>query len=365
VGRGVVLAGLAVLSIASALAVASPAHADPADVTLVSPTSSPVTAVGGATIQIEWTLNQLAPDVSDYILNVVDVNDSSRGKVVCELAAAEITPGATLTCPLYLTDFADGSQMAPGTYDVQLQHYHNDTAEEVFQTLFSVVVLARLKVVSASASPLVFYPLVRDGYRDTTRFSFAFNRAASITARVKNKNGRIIRQVGFGTLQSGSWRWNGRNNAGDKVNPGYYWLRARARANGQTARSGWIRVQVKTRLITLQATKRRAGNNYSSRATSGACYVFISSYFGTANPDCFGGNYALVRYRFAIPSSAYNISWALRGGLAGDDLCCFGSISKVGTRTSSRGYVLTAKVTGYRSYEVVRARVSYSYKKRI
>jgi hypothetical protein len=334
-------------------------------VTLVSPASSPITAVGGSTVQIEWILNQLAPDVSAYILNVVDVNDSSRGKVVCEFAAGEITPGETLTCPLYLTDFADGSRMAPGTYDVQLQHYHNDTAEELFETLFTVEVVQRLRAVSASARPLVFYPLVRDGYRDTTRFSFAFNRAASVATQVRKRSGRVIRKVALGTLKSGSWRWNGRSNAGNKVDPGYYWIRARARADGLSARTSWVRVQVKTALVTRQATKRRAGNNFSSRAASGACYVFIDNYFDTANPDCFGGNYALVRYGIRVPASAYNISFGVRGGPAGDDLCCYGSIYKFGNRTSARRYVVTVKVTGYRSYEVERARVSYSYKKRI
>jgi FlgD Ig-like domain len=363
--RGVARAALAVLSIVSVLVVASPAHADPADVTLVSPTSSPVTAVDGSTLQIQWILNTLATDVSEYTLNVVDVSDSSRGKVVCELAASEISPGEILTCPLYVTDFADGSQMAPGTYDVQLQHYHTDTADELFETLFTVVVPDSPRPLSSSATPLVFYPLVRDGYRDTTLFSFAFSRSAAVVVQVKNKNGRVLRQVGLGTRQSGGWRWNGRNNSGNKVDPGYYWLRAGATADGLTGRTRWIRVQVKTALITKQATKGRAGNNYSSRATSGSCYVVIDNYFNTAQPDCFGGNYALVRYRFAIPSSAYNFSWSVRGGPAGDDLCCHGTISKLGTRTSSKSYVVTVNVTGYRAYEVERARVSYSYKKRI
>ena len=49
----------------------------------------------------------------------------------------------------------------------------------------------------------------------------------------------------------------------------------------------------------------------------------------------------------------------------GADICCTGSITKSGTRTSRTSFRLRTKVTGWRAYDVWSARISYKYKKRI
>jgi hypothetical protein len=72
-----------------------------------------------------------------------------------------------------------------------------------------------------------------------------------------------------------------------------------------------------------------------------------------------------VTYTFAIPASAYNLSWGLSGERAGDDICCQGKITRSGWRPTSTRYKVQAQVTGWRAYTVYRAAVSYTYKKRI
>jgi hypothetical protein len=55
----------------------------------------------------------------------------------------------------------------------------------------------------------------------------------------------------------------------------------------------------------------------------------------------------------------------LSGRLAGDDLCCTGSVPKGAYRASSKRIVAWAQVTGWRAYDVKSVRVTYYYKKRI
>jgi hypothetical protein len=222
-----------------------------------------------------------------------------------------------------------------------------------------------LLYVSESASPLKFYPLVHDGYRDTTRFSFKFNSQAHVRVEVRSREGRIIRKDSLGTRATGSWSWDGRNNAGRKVSPGYYRIRAIATSGDQSAQTANVRVQVATALVTRHATKRRRGNQVFSQSTSGSCFIQRSSFSGTAHLDCFGGNYAKVTYGFSVPTRTFRYSWSVSGSLAGDDLCCTGSVTKGAYRASSKRIVTWAQVTGWRAYDVKRVRVTYYYKKRI
>jgi hypothetical protein len=51
--------------------------------------------------------------------------------------------------------------------------------------------------------------------------------------------------------------------------------------------------------------------------------------------------------------------------LASDDICCDGSVTKGTSRPSRKRIVVWAQVTGWRAYDIERARVTYYYKKRI
>jgi FlgD Ig-like domain len=318
-----------------------------------------------AAASIQWTE---VDATHAYAVTFASTNGSGT---YCSWAAGVLVNGDTKPCGLSLFELGPWTVSAVDTTD----------ATTLAQVSFTVVCppgyvqtpegwaddpcKPQLYPVSASASPLKFYPLVRDGYRDATQFAFEFNRAASVRVYVRNSSGRVIRRVSLGDVASGSWGWNGRNNAGNKVPTGYYRIRAVATDGFLKKRTNIVRVQVATRWITKSATKRRWGNEVSSKSTSGSCYITRDSYYGIAMLDCWGGNYAKVTYGFSIPSTTFKISSSVRGELALSDICCYGTVSKGGYRASSKRFVAWAKVTGWRAFDVYSARITYSYKVRI
>lgn len=227
--------------------------------------------------------------------------------------------------------------------------------------------LAKMDVYDASVSPSTFYPLVRDGHRDTTTMRYYLNQKASVTAIVtKNSTGNRVRRIELGTQFKGrhSWSWNGRNNNGDKVRAGGYTITISGRNAESSRDSVSRRVTVDTATVTRRVTKKKWGDE-GARATSGNCYATRDTYYGTTDLDCWGGNYAKASYGFTLPGNAYDVTWGMNGEKTGGDVCCNGYISRDGTRTSSTHFRITATVTGWRAYEVWSARVTYSYKARI
>ena len=107
-------------------------------------------------------------------------------------------------------------------------------------------------------------------------------------------------------------------------------------------------------------TRTKDGWYDSVDATSGNCYT--SDYDPGNHLDCWGGNYARADYRFRVPANARVKSWTVRGGA----LCCdTGRITKTGIRTSARTFRVRVQVTGWRSYVVRKAILTYSYRKAI
>jgi FlgD Ig-like domain len=129
---------------------------------------------------------------------------------VCSFKGGVLTPGEVTSCMLGFT---------PGVGARRISVV--EAGAEVIDRS-TVNIKPHLRILSRSASPLVFWPFVRDSYRDTTRFSFRLNQPARTAVRVMNADGRVVRTVSLGTLTSGSWRWNGRTNSGRKVNPGFF-----------------------------------------------------------------------------------------------------------------------------------------------
>jgi hypothetical protein len=72
-----------------------------------------------------------------------------------------------------------------------------------------------------------------------------------------------------------------------------------------------------------------------------------------------------VTYGFSVPATTFRVSGGVSGGLAFEDICCDGSVTKGVNRLSRRRVVAWAQVTGLRAYDVERAHVTYYYKKRI
>ncbi|WP_183098724.1 FlgD immunoglobulin-like domain containing protein [Nocardioides pelophilus] len=66
--------------------------------------------------------------------------------------------------------------------------------------------------VSVTASPSTFYPIERDGYRDTTRIRFRFTHAANhVSLTIKRIGGPRVVERTFHDLEAGthSYRWDG------------------------------------------------------------------------------------------------------------------------------------------------------------
>lgn len=241
--------------------------------------------------------------------------------------------------------------------------YNGTTAWTSFQV--GAPPLPTLAISNVSVSPTTFYPRVRDGYRDSTRLAYTLNRAANVTYRVRNSSGAVVRKVGPVSTSAGSrgWSWNGRKNDGTLTSTGTFTIEASATAGGVT-KSVRKQVTVATGWMTRTKSVRRYGDS-GAASTSGNCSVEWDTDYGTALLDCWGGRYAKVTYGFAIPSNAYNISWAIATTRTSLDYCCDGVISKSGSRPTSSRYVLTAKVTGWRAVEVDAVRLTYTYKARI
>lgn len=250
-----------------------------------------------------------------------------------------------------------------GNYQIDVTDYDGHTAYSTFTVAPPPPPV--LTIGNVTLSPTTFYPLVRDAYRDTTRIRYRLNRSARVTARVVNSNGTVIRRVDLGTRNgSQSWAWNGKKTSGARATTGYFNIKITATVTAAPASTKSVvrRVRLATRYITSTVTKRRTGYNTSSDSHTASCYVDYFYYTDEVDLDCWGGSYAKVNYRFAIPSNAYNIRW----GVTGFQGCCStGVIAKTGTRPTSRSYRVSVKVTNWRSYSVQGVRVTYTSKRRI
>lgn len=75
--------------------------------------------------------------------------------------------------------------------------------------------------------------------------------------------------------------------------------------------------------------------------------------------DCWGGKFAKSVYAFSIPSGAINVSKSVSGSV----YCCKrGTLTRAWTHPTATKYVFTAKVTGWRAYQVRSVSMSYTIK---
>ena len=96
----------------------------------------------------------------------------------------------------------------------------------------SFILRARL-VSIASATPNPFFPWIDDGYKDTTNVGFNLLADADAQARAFRPNsagkccGARVRNVDLGRLSAGNhgWVWDGRNDIGQNLGKGHYFVR--------------------------------------------------------------------------------------------------------------------------------------------
>lgn len=273
------------------------------------------------------------------------------GSVACSYAGT-LTPGQVTHCTL-------PSAPAAGTHSLQAEDL---TTADVLDG-YTITVAPHLNVRSSTPSAS-FYPLVRDGYKDSVALDYRLNKAAKVSFQVKNKAGKIIRHTRAANAGAGShvWKWNGSKDSGRIRKPGHYWLRVTAKAQGELKRGSWHRVTAKTAIVTHRAPAiQRLGRNFSS---SGKSQCFINKNWwnpGDVFVDCWGGS-AHVTYSFGVRGSAFNVTT----GSSTKRYCCSnGTAGRTTTRPSARRVSVTFNVTNWASLAINTVSIHYSYKKRI
>ena len=170
-------------------------------------------------------------------------------------------------------------------------------------------VLPAVQIQSTSLSPAVFYPLVRDGFRDFTDYSFTLNESASGAVQIYNHKGTLTRSYPFSNRDHFTIAWGGRNRLGEKVKTGRYRVRVLAHVTESSAASPFLKVRVATgfRTQTTLGSKSKLGIDWASRS-SGAYSLGGNCNWGRLSggallTTCLFAH-ATVHYKFGLPRGA-------------------------------------------------------------
>ena len=180
-----------------------------------------------------------------------------------------------------------------------------NSSKDVLLHAISFNVAPHLRLSDVRVGPATFFPLVRDGFRDTTTISFRTNKASRNSVHVM-RGSRTIRRVELGNQARGphKWTWNGKDRDGRKVAPGDYRLQVTSKAGGETRKAG-DRVEVDTRVLRKNFSKTRRGTDFRSRGKRGNCNFDSSA--GEALLTCLFG-VAWTDYAFKMtPGSLRHI----------------------------------------------------------
>ena len=157
-----------------------------------------------------------------------------------------------------------------------------------------------VQVTSTSLSPRSFYPLVRDGYRDTAIYHFTLNEPANGRVQIRNHAGYVVKSFKFSNQQSMTVKWNGRNKHNHKVKPGTYRFQVNAHNANNSVTSANRKIKVKTgyklvhRFATQTGRNGVAGHSGCNQHPSGNYWLI----------DCTGGSGGSVTYRHTFPRNA-------------------------------------------------------------
>lgn len=274
------------------------------------------------------------------------------GQPHCDGASGTVTASgaSTQTVPLHDLDSLPGGREYEITVWTSSPHYFWD------QVRFHVWPAPR--VADLQVTPSTFYPLVRDGFRDRATVRFRTATAAHLQVRV-SKGTRTLAWRSWSDLPAGhdlTWRWDGTDRRGRKVDPGRYRVQVTAIDRFGNKHNAVRRVEVATKTVTKRALIERRGTRTTSRARADGCY--IDGYSGELTLDCWGGRYARAVYVYRVPRTAFGF----RRQIYGEVNCCDdGRITRVGQRTGPRTYRTTITVTDWRSYTVEWADLRYKY----
>jgi hypothetical protein len=224
------------------------------DATITSPNQGQkFLAPFSGNVSVHW--DSIAYPNDTYI---VDIEKNGSLFKQCQYNGA-VLENTTTRCSL--------SSLRQGRYDAWVV---NDSEWEVLDHV-AFEVRPRLTLTDVRVGPSTFYPLVRDGFRDTTTIRFRTNKTSRNRIQVK-KNGRTVRRVDLGNQPQGPhrWVWNGKDSGGRKVTPGYYNLQVSTSASGETKKVS-RRVKAHTRVLRRNFSKSKRGTAYRSRGKRGNC----------------------------------------------------------------------------------------------
>lgn len=247
-----------------------------------------------------------------------------------------------LTC----ADFGYSASLWRGSSD-------DPDAVELVDNYFYVEAPEPLPVIDTfTVTPQVIYPTVQDGYKDSAVIDWmADNLDNRGRVDIINAAGLVVATQAGST---GYWDWSGRTANGGRVKPGRYRVRLTLR-NAQNKVVWAVKpLTVRRAYAPATFTYDYYGTATSSRSHRGNCS--ITGYDGDLTLDCWAGKYAMAQYAFRVPAKAHNFKWSVRGGV---NCCSNGRIIKSAKRVSKRRYVITVKVTNWRSYAVRSVHLKY------
>lgn len=241
-----------------------------------------------------------------------------------------------------------------------------DVVSESNPSLFSDTVFVDvkpnpLKLSNASASLTTFYPVVADGYEDTTKVSYRMSRDATVTAAVLDSTGAPVRSDSLGQLQGGNraYTWDGKDNSGVAVSPGTYRVVLSARTTDGTTSQTSTQVTAAIGWQSRTYAKSIAGARVTSSQATSKCSA--RKYYRSLRMVCSGipRAHETATWRFAIPADAYGLAWSVSGARVRSDHPRRGVITKSGSRPSKTSFCLKVTVTYQRAYDVDTARITW------
>lgn len=246
----------------------------------------------------------------------------------------------------------------------------NPVGQQNIAQAFFVVRPRLVSIVSASPSP--FFPWIDDGYKDTLHTRFTLVEGAAVEARVYRPRrtgrccGALVRNEDLGSLTVGTndWIWDGRDDNGDNLAKGNYFVRIRA-DDGVVAPLSRARKVAIARTYRATKTKSKAASRYhhvgpiTPLVLGGSCLVSRSAN-GVLQVLCQGGRMS-VYWRWGL-SSVERIERASFVRTTADG--CPRSILRTGHTRHESSFTMHENLDGaLGNCYLVTARITYSYPK--
>jgi hypothetical protein len=254
------------------------------------------------------------------------------------------------------------SVAVPTTYEIDVRR---QSGGHVTSTTFSLLPALVSKL---SAKPSPFYPLVNDGYKDTTKvgFSLATDTAETVVNVFRaNTYGRccgeqvLTAELGPKPKGARSWTWNGDGDSSPPKKGTYFVKIGATDLDGLSMASKAQKVRITKDKIRLTATKEKAGRAYARvgdvqrTAIGGGCVVSRDQPPGQTQILCANATVS-VYWNWALKPGERieSVSFVIDGGIYG----CHKSKGRSGTRS-----FLRVRSPPTSTCSVVTAKIKYSY----